>query len=91
MTVDRCICKNVTFAALIEAHERTGLPFEDLAREMDCCTACGLCDAYARAAVATGRPSLPACSPGQLGLLVKREMRRRERLGTARPKAADRT
>lgn len=81
MSVDRCVCRNVTFAQLIALHERTGREFDDLAKETMIGDGCGICVPYAKAAIVTGKPKLPACGPGQLALLIKRAQAARERAG----------
>lgn len=72
MPVSRCVCKNVSFAQLIELHERTGADFDTLAKDTGCGSACGMCADYAKAAIVTKRASLPVSTPAQLMLIVKR-------------------
>jgi bacterioferritin-associated ferredoxin len=88
MTVDRCVCRNITFAQLIALHERTGRGFDDLAKETLLGDGCGICVPYAKAAVVTGKAKLPACGPGQLALIVKRAQAARERAGPATSQGA---
>lgn len=63
MTVNRCICHDVTFATLIEMHRREGLDADQLAERTGCTTGCGLCLPYVRLAIATGQADLPVMSP----------------------------
>jgi len=53
--IDRCVCKNLTFAALLEAARRDGLDFQALAEATDCGKRCGLCVPYIRAALEQGQ------------------------------------
>lgn len=58
MTVDRCVCMNVSF---VEMHElrAEGLTFAEIRERTGCCSGCGACIPYCRLALATGEPSVP--------------------------------
>lgn len=58
LVVDRCVCAEVTFAALAEL--ATGGPgpsldLDALRRRTGCCAGCGLCEPYVRLMLRTGR------------------------------------
>ena len=69
-SVNCCVCRGVGFADLLRLHRETGAGFEDLKRLTGCGTGCGMCEPYIRAAIATGRTSLPVLSPQQLRLMA---------------------
>jgi uncharacterized Fe-S cluster-containing radical SAM superfamily protein len=62
-TVDRCVCKRVMLSAVAAravSLRASGLKDEDglvtrLAEEMGCTTGCGMCEAYVRLTLRTGR------------------------------------
>lgn len=90
MPVNRCVCRNVSFAALIDLHEQTGEDFDALCQKTGCGNGCGVCVPYAHAAIVTGRASLPVSSPAQLMLLVKRAQNAKSKSSPeAQPAAAD--
>jgi bacterioferritin-associated ferredoxin len=68
--VDRCVCREVTFAELIRIHAQTGAGFEEFQRRTGCGTVCGLCTPYIRAALRTGRARLPVLSDEALDRLA---------------------
>jgi bacterioferritin-associated ferredoxin len=72
MAIDRCYCTKTTFARLIALHESSGRAFEELARETGCASQCGLCEPYARAALATGRAELPVSTTSELLAMARR-------------------
>jgi bacterioferritin-associated ferredoxin len=52
--ITRCICRGVTFAALLPAARASGWSLDDLMRETGCGAQCGLCRPYLRRMLATG-------------------------------------
>lgn len=70
MGVTRCVCHDVTFAALIDLARRTGADFAELSRLTGCGTGCGTCRPYIAAALATGRAELPVLPPSALERLA---------------------
>lgn len=66
--IDRCVCTNMTFAALLDAARREGLGFDQLVAATGCGKRCGLCVPYVRAALSQGRTAFavgekPATAP----------------------------
>lgn len=57
--IDRCVCFDVTFAALKELAGRTGADLEELSRRTGCCTGCGMCRPYVRLMLESGRVRFP--------------------------------
>ncbi|MAY74409.1 MAG: hypothetical protein CMJ31_06730 [Phycisphaerae bacterium] len=53
--VDRCICMNSTFQALIATAREHGLGLEGLIEQTGCGERCALCLPFIREALATGR------------------------------------
>ncbi len=64
MGVDRCVCREVTFARLIALARERGMGFDELPRMTGCGTGCGMCIPYIRVALATGRSDLPVMEVG---------------------------
>jgi bacterioferritin-associated ferredoxin len=64
MGVDRCVCRDVTFARLIRLARERGAGFGELRRLTGCGTGCGMCIPYIRVALATGRAELPVMDIG---------------------------
>ncbi|MCA9305084.1 MAG: hypothetical protein KDA16_01015 [Phycisphaerales bacterium] len=58
MSVDRCVCVNVSFAEMLELREQ-GLTFAEIRDQTGCCSGCGMCQPYCRLALATGAESIP--------------------------------
>lgn len=63
--VDRCVCHDVSFAALLRLHAEQGLDLEALKARTGCCTGCGTCEPYVRLALRTGDVSFPVLTPAQ--------------------------
>ncbi|MBM4108116.1 MAG: hypothetical protein FJ255_04800 [Phycisphaerae bacterium] len=59
MAVDRCNCRNVGFAELIELARRERLDLDELRDRTGCAQQCGLCVPYIREALRTGQPDQP--------------------------------
>jgi bacterioferritin-associated ferredoxin len=59
MAVDRCVCHEITFAALKRLADTEGLDFDGLRARTRCCTGCGLCEPYVRLMLKDGRTSFP--------------------------------
>lgn len=68
--VDRCVCRDVLFAEMIRMQSE-GSNFERIRQKTGCGQQCGLCVPYVRAALATGRVSLPVMTTLQLRALAK--------------------
>lgn len=56
--VDRCICRDVTFARMIEMQAQ-GLSLDDIAEQTGATAQCSMCRPYAKLALAAKRPTLP--------------------------------
>jgi NAD(P)H-nitrite reductase large subunit len=59
MSIDRCVCTNLTFSALKRTAEREGLDLEGLKACTGCCRSCALCEPYVKKMLATGRTTFP--------------------------------
>lgn len=59
MTIDRCVCFNVTFAEILERCKQEALDpslgVEKIADKVDCCKKCQFCRPYLAAALRTGK------------------------------------
>ncbi|MEO0483718.1 MAG: (2Fe-2S)-binding protein [Planctomycetota bacterium] len=66
MGVQRCICHDVGFDALIALSQRDGLSLEQLSERTGCGTGCGSCVPYIRLALALGKSDLPVMTPDEL-------------------------
>ena len=53
--VDRCVCMELSFAALAKLAQREGLDFEALKAKTKCCTGCHTCEPYVRLMLKTGQ------------------------------------
>ena len=53
--VDRCVCMELSFAALAKLAQREGLDFEALKAKTGCCTGCRTCEPYVRLMLKTGQ------------------------------------
>lgn len=62
MMVNRCVCRDVTFARLKALAAEHGWGLEELSRSTGCGTVCGLCRPYIRVMLATGRTEVPVAS-----------------------------
>jgi bacterioferritin-associated ferredoxin len=65
MSVDRCICRNVTFKHLIELSKHLGCDVEKLQEATTAGSGCGMCVPYMYVAVQTGKPRVPVMSHAQ--------------------------
>ena len=65
MPVDRCVCHNVTFAALKDLAGREGLGLAELAKRTGCCTGCSSCTPYVRLMLKSGHTVFPVLSRWQ--------------------------
>jgi bacterioferritin-associated ferredoxin len=74
MSVDRCICKNVTFKRLLEVATHLGVDFASLQAATGCGTGCGLCVPYARIALKTGKTRLPVMTDAQCNAILHEEL-----------------
>ncbi len=72
MSVDRCICRHVTFAELKTLADAGIRDIDELSRRTGCGTACGLCIPYIRVMLATGLTDLPVMTNHQLQSFVTR-------------------
>lgn len=59
MNVDRCVCRNVTFAELLRLAKARNADLPELSRLTGCGTSCGMCRPYIRVVLLTGRTELP--------------------------------
>ncbi|NUQ68426.1 MAG: hypothetical protein HUU18_09125 [Phycisphaerales bacterium] len=55
MSVDRCVCHNVTFATLLDLSRRVGPSLGALSAATGCGTSCGRCMPYILLTLKTGR------------------------------------
>jgi len=65
MSVDRCICFDVPLSEIIARWDR-GETLAQISTETGCCTGCGMCEPYARLALATKQSILPVLTPAQV-------------------------
>lgn len=65
MSVDRCICRNVTFKHLIELSKHLGCDVEKLQEATSAGYGCGMCVPYIHVAVKTGKARVPLMSHAQ--------------------------
>jgi bacterioferritin-associated ferredoxin len=63
--VDRCVCRNVTFAELWQIHQSTGASLRQLQAQTGCGTVCGMCLPYIKVVLKTGRVRLPVMGTGE--------------------------
>ncbi|TVQ63563.1 MAG: (2Fe-2S)-binding protein [Phycisphaerales bacterium] len=73
MSVDRCMCHDVTFAELRELADRGAGDLQALARETGCGTGCGLCVPYIRVMLRTGQTVLPVMTASEFRALIGTE------------------
>lgn len=71
MSVDRCVCMNVTFKRLLELARQPGWDFLSLQQATGCGTACGMCVPYIHVALKTGRTRQPIMTGHQLEMVMK--------------------
>lgn len=64
--VDRCVCLNVTFAALKQLHKKEGLNLQSLIDRTGCCTGCSTCEPYVRLTLRTGKTRFPVLTPTEM-------------------------
>lgn len=57
MSVNRCVCANLTFTALKKTARTNNLDFEALRERTGCCRTCSMCEPYVRRMLVTGRTS----------------------------------
>jgi len=55
LTIDRCVCHDVTFRRALEVAKERSLSLEQLCDELGCTTGCGSCEPYLRRCLATGQ------------------------------------
>lgn len=65
MSVDRCICRNVTFKHLIELSKHLGCDVEKLQEATGAGHGCGMCVPYLHVAVQTGKARIALMSHAQ--------------------------
>lgn len=53
-TVDRCVCRGVTFADLKDLVDRTGAGFDELADRTGCGSGCSMCLPYIKRMLESG-------------------------------------
>jgi bacterioferritin-associated ferredoxin len=61
--IDRCVCENTCFSALLALARREGLDLAGLARRTGCGTHCGWCVAYVNRMLATGEVTFQELVP----------------------------
>lgn len=69
--VDRCVCVGLTLAEMRAMALQEGLTFEQIRQRTGCGAGCGLCEWYARAAIAAGRDSFPLMGDAALRAIVE--------------------
>lgn len=55
LSIDRCVCRQFPFVALLPLARAHGWLLEDVHRETGCGAQCGLCKPYLRRMLATGQ------------------------------------
>ena len=68
--VDRCVCRDVTFARMLEM-QADGLTLDDIAARTGATANCSMCLPYARLALAARRPTLPVMSEVTIDRLLQ--------------------
>ena len=66
--VDRCVCRNITFAEILRQRDAGADP-DAILRQTGAGATCGLCRPYIRAALVTGRARFPVLSEAELNAL----------------------
>jgi bacterioferritin-associated ferredoxin len=64
--VSRCICRDVSFAALLPQAKASGWNLDDLIRETGCGGQCGLCRPYLRRMLKTGQTEFYELLPAEI-------------------------
>lgn len=70
MSVDRCVCHDVSFTFLKELSRREGLDFAGLRRRTGCGSGCGLCEPYIRLMLSTGGVAVPVLSAEEVARIM---------------------
>ncbi len=63
MRVDRCVCRDVSFARLAEIARSERLDFDALVQRTGCSSVCALCGPYVRLMIRTGETSFDPSDP----------------------------
>lgn len=63
MSVNRCVCHELSFSDLLAQADARGLDFDGLRALTGCSTGCGLCGPYVRLMLRTRRVSFPVITP----------------------------
>ncbi|MBL8745127.1 MAG: hypothetical protein JNK58_02090 [Phycisphaerae bacterium] len=77
--VDRCVCVDVTFAALKRLHREEALDFQGLVDRTGCCTGCAGCEPYIRLTLKTGRTCFPVLTATEAAAAMRPPGRRPRR------------
>lgn len=67
MSVNRCVCANLTFTALKKTARTNNLDFEALRERTGCCRTCSMCEPYVKRMLATGKTSF---EPGTIEVIA---------------------
>lgn len=70
MSVDRCICRRVSFRELHELARIVGQDFERLRQATGCGDGCGMCVPYAKVALKTGRTRVPVMKDSEFASVL---------------------
>ncbi|HEV8122842.1 MAG TPA: (2Fe-2S)-binding protein [Gemmatimonadales bacterium] len=54
LTINLCVCRNISFSELLSDARRQGWNLEELVRRTGCGAGCGLCRPYLRRMLETG-------------------------------------
>lgn len=65
MSVDRCICYNISFKRLHELAVHLGADLDELQNATGCGTGCGMCTPYIKMSLRTGKHRLPIMTDAQ--------------------------
>lgn len=69
--VDRCVCVDVSFAALKRLRERERLDLAGLKARTGCCGGCTMCEPYVRLMLRTGRTEFAVLTPVEAAALMR--------------------
>lgn len=78
--VTRCVCVDMTFAALLEIARAEDLEFERLCERTGCCRRCRACEAYVHLTLSTGKTAFAPLKPREVERITLDAIRARKRV-----------
>ncbi|MBI1190737.1 MAG: hypothetical protein GC200_08685 [Tepidisphaera sp.] len=73
MGVDRCICRDVSFARIQRVAQEIGPELSKLREATGCGSGCGMCVPYIKRMLITGKTNVPVMTHREIEALVKDE------------------